>query len=519
MSRIFSFCIFFILIASCRTISQSELRKGVIAGPGGRAILFKNDGDIVVIKVCVDHPADFNGRKDCDKKPGTIEGRPSVKEFRDHIKMVLKHSSKSFSKERKRQIDLYNKGSYGFDGYRSWSEEQKNTQLKSIDNVRQFAEMIKKDSLNPGLDSLDKKKIATIENNLAETESEIKKSDLQSSHIDKVNALIDELIDDIILDSKKFEVFLADHKDEKYRFFFDILNTYVTNPTLQWKFVQLSKVSGQRLPYKFRMGSNRNENEQHVHRVELTSDIAVKETEVTQLEWFQIMGYSPSKHSDWQYCRKGEVDDKSAYIEEVDICPDHPVERVSWRSVQRFIGKVNALNGLKCGDTSKPGGFDTASSTPGCYRLPTEAEWEYFARSGTDTPFNVPRLNGGRFISTNHANYSGSHSFKGGYSQGSYRGRTVTVANFPAAKSPWGLYDIHGNVAEWVQDGYQDSYSEGFVRNPKGPIGMDTRAIRGGGYRDHAEQCTATSRQGVSESLEKDHIGFRLVRTVGPRKK
>ena len=85
------------------------------------------------------------------------------------------------------------------------------------------------------------------------------------------------------------------------------------------------------------------------------------------------------------------------------------------------------------------------------YRLLSEAEREYVTRAGTATPFWW-----GSSISTGQANYHGNYTYNGG-SKGEYRGKTLPVNSFKP--NPWGLYQVHGNVREWVEDCYHDSYS------------------------------------------------------------
>ena len=102
-----------------------------------------------------------------------------------------------------------------------------------------------------------------------------------------------------------------------------------------------------------------------------------------------------------------------------------PVERVSWDNVQRFITKLNDKEG-----TSK-------------YRLPSEAEWEYACRAGTTTRYS----------------FGDNESELGEYAWYSSNSDSQTHPVGQKRANPWGLYDMHGNVWEWVQDCWHDSYS------------------------------------------------------------
>jgi formylglycine-generating enzyme required for sulfatase activity len=141
------------------------------------------------------------------------------------------------------------------------------------------------------------------------------------------------------------------------------------------------------------------------------------------------------------------------------------------------------------------------------YRLPSEAEWEYAARAGTTTPFST-----GACITTDQANYRGFYGYGDCQKSGADRGKTLEVGSFNP--NPWGLYDVHGNLWEWVQDCWHDSYSDA---PPDGSAwGSRDCAIpmlRGGSWSSGPEKARSASR--ISD--ESDHrfwtFGFRVART------
>ena len=135
------------------------------------------------------------------------------------------------------------------------------------------------------------------------------------------------------------------------------------------------------------------------------------------------------------------------------------------------------------------------------YRLPTEAEWEYAARAGTDTKYlfgNDPRTLG---------QYAWTEENSGE--------RTHEVGT--RRPNPWGLFDMYGNVAEWVQDYYGERYyGSSPERNPRGPGDGEYRVLRGGGWSSDAAVTRSTYRS-FSASVDdgclvSDAIGFRCVR-------
>jgi formylglycine-generating enzyme required for sulfatase activity len=138
------------------------------------------------------------------------------------------------------------------------------------------------------------------------------------------------------------------------------------------------------------------------------------------------------------------------------------------------------------------------------YRLPTEAEWEYAARAGTTTPFYT-----GKCLSTKRANYNGIYPLSG-CSKGNYRQIPIHVASFNP--NAWGLYDMMGNVSEWVQDWY-GTYPSGSVTNPTGPSWGLRRVLRGGSWHSSASVCRSAFRYDRTPGSFGGNVGFRLVRT------
>lgn len=150
------------------------------------------------------------------------------------------------------------------------------------------------------------------------------------------------------------------------------------------------------------------------------------------------------------------------------------------------------------------------------YRLPTEAEWEYACRAGTTTPFNTENS-----ISAEEANYYGHYPYEiedNYFSQGNlttkpgaYRQTTVAVDSF--SPNAWGLYNMHGNVGEWVWD-YYGAYDTEMPDNPTGAMTGTLRVYRGGGWNDFAKNMRSAYRATLAEDKGSFNIGIRLVRGV-----
>lgn len=235
------------------------------------------------------------------------------------------------------------------------------------------------------------------------------------------------------------------------------------------------------------------ESDETQHSVTLDS-FYISPYEVTQEEYENVMGENPSHF----------------------IGDDLPVENVSWYDAIEYCNRLSEQEGLTPVYTINGNEVTWNLSADG-YRLPTEAEWEYAARANTTTPFNTENS-----ISTEEANYYGHYPYgieENYFSQsnletrpGQYRQTTIAVGSFKP--NLWGLYDMHGNVREWVYDYYGD-YSEG--DNPTGPTTGSLRVNRGGGWNDYAKHLRSAYRSSLPPEQSDSNLGFRIARNVSSR--
>ena len=173
----------------------------------------------------------------------------------------------------------------------------------------------------------------------------------------------------------------------------------------------------------------------------------------------------------------------------------HPVEQVSWHEAVEFCERLSR-------------------HTQRQYRLPSEAEWEYACRAGTTTPFHF-----GETVTTEMANYRGTAlgQYSGSYGdgpKGEYREATTPVNQFEGANA-FGLVDMHGNVWEWCQDCWHDSYKgapeDGSVWEEKESEEESRRVIRGGSWGYYPENCRSAVRIIDRPGNRVNLIGFRVV--------
>ena len=225
--------------------------------------------------------------------------------------------------------------------------------------------------------------------------------------------------------------------------------------------------------------------------VKISKSFEIMVTEVTQEQWVLVMGNNPSRFKKARYCPDHEL--IKIQGRDIEMCPKHPVERVSWNSVQRYIQKLNAFLGLR-------GCNGTPHETRGCYRLSTEAEWEYAVRAGTKKAYFFGNDSS---VLRKYAWYKKNSG-----------GKTHEVRT--RAPNPWGLYDVYGNVWEWMQDGYIRELPGG--KDPLvnfWPLRLAFRVARGGGWNVNARYLRSGNRDyDFPLSNWDDDLGFRLVRTL-----
>lgn len=139
-------------------------------------------------------------------------------------------------------------------------------------------------------------------------------------------------------------------------------------------------------------------------------------------------------------------------------------------------------------------------------RLPTEAEWEYACRAGTTTTYNT-----GECLHTDNVNYNGDYTPIPGCEEGVDLHTTTPVGSYKP--NAWGLYDMHGNVSEWVSDWF-GVYSKEPQTNPKGPATGIYKIKRGGGWRAWDSLCRSANRETVPMKSTYEALGFRIVTDI-----
>lgn len=227
-------------------------------------------------------------------------------------------------------------------------------------------------------------------------------------------------------------------------------------------------------PGVFDMGSpaeesHRQPNEEKQEKT-IDSPFEISRTEITQKMWFDVMKSNPSFHHKRIHCSEDHQIVELA-DEKIELCPDLPVETVSWVDVQEFLENYNSIH----------------ANDPYFYRLPSEAEWEYAARAGTQTAYSY-----GDDVSQLH--------YYGWYNKNSKQQSQPVGKLTPNGHN---LFDMHGNIAEWVSDQIKVRFTRKVYRIFRGGSWMrDPHELRSA-YRGHTVEVNRTN-----------DIGFRLVREV-----
>lgn len=217
---------------------------------------------------------------------------------------------------------------------------------------------------------------------------------------------------------------------------------------------------------EFSMGSPASEyereNDEVQHTVTFPVGFWILETEVTQAQWKAIFPENPSRFKD----------------------DNRPVECVTWGDCVEFCEKLSKEWGIRV-------------------QLPTEARWEYACRAGSLTPFSFgSALNGDKAVCDGEEPYGMVNP-----------GRKTNGTMHVKTKQPnaWGLYDMHGNVAEWCRDWYSRRLGTEAATDPVGPAGGRERVIRGGGWDSDPDDCRSAAREEDEPNERDDEVGFRFI--------
>lgn len=226
----------------------------------------------------------------------------------------------------------------------------------------------------------------------------------------------------------------------------------------------------------FEMGSAASREKDEAPHSAYVSAFYMDQYEVTQEHFEKVLGRNPSR---WKE-------------------PKNPVEQIRWKDAAEYANTRSRLEGLEPAYDPKTWrcNFESAG-----YRLPTEAEWEYACRAGTATRYSFGR---------DAAQLGQCAWFKGNADKAAHTVRQKRP-------NPWGLYDMHGNVAEWCGDFYAGTYNGLGAADPRGAATGTERVLRGGSWASSPEACRSSARAAEAPGFADvcfgyEMYGFRCVR-------
>lgn len=264
------------------------------------------------------------------------------------------------------------------------------------------------------------------------------------------------------------------------------------------------------------------------HFVRITQAFFMGQHEITRGQFKQFVrdaGYKTEAETDgqggWGYVRNPDgnyewnQDPKFNYLNPGFAQTDeHPVVNVSWNDAIAFCNWLSRKEGLQ--ECYRIAGDTVEVRDGNGYRLPTEAEWEYACRAGTDSRYQHGGDPEGLVKVGNIADASAKKEYNWG--DGPLKGSDRYTATAPVGRfqpNRFDLFDMHGNVWEWCQDWYKsDYYKESPSTDPRGPKLGSSRVLRGGSWNNNAMNCRSANRNNNDPTNRNNNIGFRVVRVL-----
>ncbi|MFN8944133.1 MAG: formylglycine-generating enzyme family protein, partial [Pseudobdellovibrionaceae bacterium] len=384
------------------TQEKRKISSVALATPNNEIIFFKKDprSSLIIIKLC-SSSENLQKTNDCKLAKNTYEVKVPAETLKNHLMTAFAMHKIPEEKMTQKLQKFWEMKTLGSEKYSLDSDAR---ELEKIENI--LAEVCgeQNNETKCAKEYVDVQKLTELRKKLSS-----EKNNLQI--IESINEVMGNIIDRLILSPEIH--FISSNSPG---FVYSILSSYIRPHEARFEFATIQPASIELKDLRYQ-----GKNQPKSVRVKVTNAFEIGKTEVTQFQWFSVMGYNPSFF-------KRPTDCPDVFIEGLSnplrsgVCADFPVENVSWKQIQTFLDKLNKQDSQ----------FK--------YRLPSEAEWVLASSDGkNEMHFFGNDLN----LLQNYAWYSSNSSSK-----------TQAVAK--KMVNSFGLFDVYGNVAEWVQDSFDE---------------------------------------------------------------
>ena len=460
-----TFFICAVLITDIQANLSQEKRKissVALATGNNEIIFFKKDhsSNLIQIKLCA-RGENIQKNKDCKTAKNSSEIKIPASTLKKHLMTAfalspLPKQSVTQKLQRYWQMKMLGDPQYHLD-----------QNVREVEKIENLLAEICGDTAN--LDSkcakenVDVQKLIQLRQNLASAKDGVEA-------VASVNSVMEQIIEKLILSPEIH--FISPNSPG---FVYSILSSYIRPQQARLDFVKIKPATIEMKDLRYQ-----GKNKIRSSSVQITEEFEIGRTEVTQFQWFTVMGFNPSYFKKPDDCPESYVEGIGTPLKS-SVCADFPVENVSWKQVQTFLEKINQQD---------------QNYT---YRLPTEAEW---VLSSSDQKNELHFFGADLSLLSEYAWYAVNSNLK-----------PHPVARRQANQA--GLYDVYGNVAEWVQDSFDE------LPATPGPnyIAKETdqnqflKVVRGGHYGLDASMVNSALRFNNYSFEPMKEVGFRLVRT------
>ena len=450
---------------SCSSMEELKFEKierypsGVkfrVSSFDGDVIVFYRQGQYILVKQCEDF-SEVKKIEDCKMKDNTFVRQVSISDFIKSLSRALKFIQLPSYQMREEVMKIFKAG----------VKEDFQRKLKRLYNFLNETYGTKENEINSRLLVL-----------LGELEKKIKVENLNINEINKIVHRINIEINTVVnnfIDDKKIHKY--NYNKVKISFVFNVLAAFLRTSSLED--ADFSKIEEGEMTLGSRIGEKYRMNDENQVSIKIKASFEMMKTEVSQIQWFLVMGSNPSFFKKEKYC------DDHLILYGEELCPNNPVEQVSRDDIDIFIKKLNQ---------------SSTEKQVKLYDLPTSGEWEYSVRAGTATSY---------FFGDNPIPL-GRHAW---YMKNSKK--QTHKAGHKKKGPKYNLYDVYGNVWEILKNQYTVD------KENNSNLNLDKRSLyhkRGGSWIDSDVSYFRSAYQSYQSYQETSfNTGFRLLRYKGRR--